>query len=107
MKWRMHRIISGATMNKAESMDVREILNDLDNVESYRIEQIIYMANTMLSFEKEDVSVPSGTVMLQSDKDPALNYFLEDNSILSDIAPERCICLLLLWRRQILPREIP
>ena len=77
----------GATMNKAERVDVEEQLNGMESVEDYWDEKSLYMANTMLSFDKEEVVVPSGTVLLQSDRDLALNYFLEDNSVLKDVAP--------------------
>lgn len=77
----------GATMNKSSGDEAEKAVDAAESVESYRTEQILYMANTMISCEKEEVEIPSGTLLLQGDKDLALNYFLEDNSVLTDVAP--------------------
>ena len=77
----------GATMNKSESTEIGEVLDGLETVESYRTERILYMANSMISSDRKEAVMPSGTVLLQGDGVLALNYFLEDNSILTDVAP--------------------
>lgn len=77
----------GATMNKSAKKDSEELFEGLETVESYRTEQILYLANTMISCARENVEIQSGTMLLQGDADLALNYFLEDNSILTDVAP--------------------
>lgn len=77
----------GATMNKSSGVETGEMIAAAKSVETYRTERILYMANTMIFCEKEEVEIPSGTLLLQRDTDLALNYFLEDNSILTDVAP--------------------
>ncbi len=77
----------GATMNKSDGDETEDVIDSAELVEDYRTEQILYMANTMISCEKEEVAIPSGTLLLQGDNDLALNYFLEDNNILTDVAP--------------------
>lgn len=77
----------GATMNKAETENIETLLDDVDAVDFYRTEQILFMANTMVSSDNEEAEILGGTMLLQGDADLALNYFLADNSILKDVAP--------------------
>ncbi len=77
----------GATMNKAENGEIETLLDGADSVDGYRTEQVIFMANTMVSSDNEDAEILGGTMLLQGDTDLALNYFLSDNSILEDVAP--------------------
>ncbi len=77
----------GATMNKAENGEIETVLDGADSVDGYRTEQVIFMANTMVSSDNEEAEILRGTMLLQGDTDLALNYFLSDNSILKDVAP--------------------
>ena len=77
----------GATMSKAEAENIETLLDDVEAVDSYRTEQILFMANTMVSSDNEEAEILGGTMLLQGDTDLALNYFLADNSILKDVAP--------------------
>ena len=76
----------GATMNKAETGKIEAVLDGTDSVDSYRTEQILFMANTMVSSDNEEAEILGGTMLLQGDADLALNYFLSDNSVLKDVA---------------------
>lgn len=77
----------GATMNKSETEETETILDGMDSVDAYRMEQVIFMANTMVSSDNADAEILGGSMLLQGDNDLALNYFLSDNSILEDVAP--------------------
>lgn len=77
----------GATMNKAGTGEIEKVLDGVEAVESYRTEQVIFMANTMVSSDNEEAEILGGTMMLQGDSNLALNYFLQDNGILKDVAP--------------------
>jgi len=77
----------GATMNKAGDGEIEALLDGMDSVDAYRTEQILFMANTMVSSDNEEAEILGGTMLLQGDADLALNYFLSDNSILEDVAP--------------------
>ncbi len=76
----------GATMNKAETGKIEAVLDGTDSVDSYRTEQVIFIANTMVSSDNEEAEILGGTMLLQGDADLALNYFLSDNSVLKDVA---------------------
>ncbi len=76
-----------ASMNKTTEVDVDEVLNSADSIESSSKEEVIYMAAENVAFEDESIVAPGGTNVLQSDKDISVNYFLEDGSILKTVKP--------------------
>ncbi len=72
-----------AIMNKSNSADIDRIINSALSVESYNKEKVICMSSDQISFEDESIGISGGTNMLQSDI--AMNYFLEDGSILENV----------------------
>jgi len=74
-----------ASMNKTTEVDVDEVLNSADSIESSSKEEVIYMAAENVAFEDDSIFAPGGTNVLQSDKDISVNYFLEDGSILKTV----------------------
>lgn len=76
-----------ATMNKIASDDVDEILKNAENVDSFGIEEIIYMSQLNVLYDDEPLNASSSTQLLQSDKDISMNYFLSDNTILESVKP--------------------
>ena len=77
----------GATMNKGGGGNPGEVLERMETVDAYRMERIIYMSADMVTSDNNEVEIFGGTMLLQGDKDLALNYFLADNSVLKAVAP--------------------
>lgn len=73
------------TINKSTEINVDEILDSASSIESCEKEKILFMSPDNLIFEDESMEAPSGTNMLQSDKDLSVNYFLSDESVLERI----------------------
>ena len=76
-----------ATMNKTFSNDIESILNSKNTIEHYSVEKFLFLSPENFIFEDENVTALSGTNMLQSDEELALNYFLSDGSILKEVKP--------------------
>lgn len=74
-----------ATMNKAGIADIDGVISTATAVDSVRSEKIIYASSTELKWNREDIKFSAGTNVLQSDRDMALNYFLDDGSILKSV----------------------
>lgn len=74
-----------ATMNKAGIADIDSVISTATAVEDVRNEKIIYVSSTELKWNREDIKFSAGTNVLQSDRDMALNYFLDDGSILKSV----------------------
>ena len=74
-----------ATMNKAGIADIDGVISTATAVDSVRSEKIIYASSTELKWNREDIKLSAGTNVLQSDRDMALNYFLDDGSILKSV----------------------
>lgn len=73
------------TIDKSLEVDVDEIINSASSIESCGTEKVLFMSPDNLIFEDENMEAPSGTHMLQSDKDLSMNYFLSDESILETV----------------------
>ncbi len=71
------------TMNKNLAVDIYEEVNSADAVERYEIENVIFLSPENLVFENDEINIPGGTNMVQSDI--SLNYFLSDGSILETV----------------------
>lgn len=74
-----------ATSNKAFDKDVNEILENASAIDEFRIEEAIYMSQSNVTRDGEPLNASSGNQILQSDRDLALNYFLDDGSILESV----------------------
>ena len=55
----------GATMNKTETEEMEIVLDGMETVDAYRTEQILFMANTMVSSDNEEAEILGGTMLLQ------------------------------------------
>ncbi|MBQ5677043.1 MAG: ABC transporter permease, partial [Lachnospiraceae bacterium] len=73
------------TIDKMLEADVEEIMDSTTSIESYTTEKVLFMSSNNFIFENKDMKIPSGTSMLQSDKELALNYFLADKSVLQEV----------------------
>lgn len=74
-----------ATMKKAVAGNLDETLNGVESIDSFRTEEILYMAQANVLYEGKPLNATSNTQILQSDADMSVNYFLEDNSILEQV----------------------
>ena len=74
-----------ATMNKAVAGNLDETLNGVESIDSFRTEEILYMAQANVVYEENPLNATSNTQILQSDADMSVNYFLEDNSVLEQV----------------------
>lgn len=74
-----------ATMNKAVAGNLDETLNGVESIDSFRTEEILYMAQANVLYDGEPLNATPNTQVLQSDADMSVNYFLEDNSILEQV----------------------
>ncbi|MGN0619892.1 MAG: ABC transporter permease [Ruminiclostridium sp.] len=72
-----------ATMNKASSEDIEKALSTAEAIDSLSKEKIIYMSQS--NIKGDNITMPSGTHILQSDSDMSINYFLDDNSVLEQV----------------------
>lgn len=73
------------TMNKTLAVDVDETLNSASAIDSYEMENILYLTPDNFIFEDEDMVALPGTNLVHSDIN--LNYFLSDGSILETVKP--------------------
>ena len=73
------------TIDKSMEIDIDEVLNYAPSIKNYDTEKILFMSPDNLIFEDESMKAPSGTNMLQSDKDLSMNYFLSDESVLEKV----------------------
>lgn len=73
-----------ATMNKAGTVDIDEILNAAPSVESFGKEKVLYMESDNITFEDESTTATNLNV-LQSDGDMSMNFIIDDGSILQSV----------------------
>lgn len=73
------------TMNKMSGGNTEEVLRNAESIERLRVEEFIYMSQPQVSKEGEPLNTASGTLLLQSDKDMSINYFLDDGSVLTSV----------------------
>lgn len=74
-----------ATMNKAGIADIDGVISNATAADSVRSEKVIYLSSTEIKWDREDIKLSAGTNVLQSESDMALNYFLDDGSILESV----------------------
>ena len=75
----------GLTADKSMQIDVAEILDSAASIDSYTVERVLFMMPDALTLEGNDEKTVSGSLILQSDKDMAMNYFLSDDSVLEAV----------------------
>ena len=73
------------TMNKNLAVDIDETVNSASEVDSYAMENILFLSIDNFIFEDEDIVIGGGTHLLHSDI--CMNYFLSDGSILETVEP--------------------
>ena len=73
------------TMNKNLAVDIDETLNSASAVDSYQVEEVLYLTGDNFIYENEDIEGYGGACIVQSDI--CLNYFLSDGSILENVNP--------------------
>ena len=73
------------TTNKNLAVDIDETLNSASAVDSYQVEEVLYLTGDNFIYENEDIEGYGGACIVQSDI--CLNYFLSDGSILENVNP--------------------
>ena len=71
------------TVNKSCTVDIDDAISEASSIDSCRREKVIYMSSYNISFDDDTTFVDGGTNLLHSDI--AMNYFLEDGSILRKV----------------------
>ncbi len=74
-----------AVMNKNSAVDIDKTVSSVSAVDSYAAENVLFLTNENFTYEDEDIVIPSGTHLVQSDI--SMNYFLSDGSILETVKP--------------------
>lgn len=73
------------TMNKDSAENMTEVLENASAIDELRIEEIAYMSQSNVMLDGKPLNASSGYQVLQSDRDIAMNYFLEDETILKSV----------------------
>lgn len=74
-----------ASTDKASDKDICETLKNASAIDEFRIEEVGYMSQSNVTRNGEPLNASSSSQILQSDRDMALNYFLDDGSILESV----------------------
>lgn len=74
-----------ATMNKSGVTDVETTLAGAEHIDSFRTEEILYLSQANILRNGELLNASKNTQVLQGDKTLAMNYFLDDGSILKSV----------------------
>ena len=72
-----------ATMNKNLAVDIDETVSSASAVDSYAMENVLFLSPDNFSYEDEDIIIKAGTNLIQSDI--CMNYFLSDENILETV----------------------
>ncbi|MBO5351959.1 MAG: ABC transporter permease [Lachnospiraceae bacterium] len=75
-----------AVIDKAQGTDVSEVLDELDMVESYGVEEILYLIAENTIHEGEEIKTKNTTI-LTAFEDCELNLFDENNQVISSLLP--------------------
>lgn len=73
-----------AVIDKAQGTDVSEVLDKLDMVEGYGVEEILYLTNENTIHEGEGIKTKN-TPILAAFEDCELNLFNEDNQVIKEL----------------------
>lgn len=71
------------TMNKNLAVDIDETISSVKAVDSYAVEDVLFLAPDNFIFGDKDITAKGGTNIVQSDI--GMNYFLSDGSILEKV----------------------
>ncbi len=74
-----------ASADKSTDKDICETLKNASAIDEFRIEEMGYMSQSNVTRNGEPLNASSSSQILQSDRDMALNYFLDDGSILESV----------------------
>ena len=74
-----------ATMNKADQSDLAELLNNVEEIDSYGIEPVIYMNPDNLIYDGEPLNTMQNTSVLMAYEDAQITYFDENNNPLKPV----------------------
>lgn len=73
------------TMNKNSAENLTETFENASAINELRIEEIGYMSQSSVTRDGEALNASSNYQLLQSDRDIAMNYFLDDGSIVKSV----------------------
>lgn len=73
------------TMNKDSAENMTEVLENASAIDELRIEEVAYTSPSNVMLDGKPLNASSGYQILQSDRDIAMNYFLEDKTILKNV----------------------
>ncbi|MDE6594826.1 MAG: FtsX-like permease family protein, partial [Oscillospiraceae bacterium] len=73
------------TMNKNSAENLTETLESASAINELRIEEIAYMSQSNVTRDGKSLNASSSYQLLQSDRDIAMNYFLDDGSIVKSV----------------------
>ncbi len=76
-----------ATMDKVETPPITDILDEIDVVEDYGIEHILYMNADNIIYKGEELSALKNSSVLHSFEDAELSFFDENNKPLESVEP--------------------
>ena len=73
--------------NKSSGKDIRRTLENASAINEFRIEELVYMSQSNITRSGEPLNASNlgQTLVLQSDRDMGINYFLDDGSILKSV----------------------
>jgi len=74
-----------ATMNKADQSDLAELLNNVEEIDSYGVEPVIYMNPDNLIYDGEPLDTMQNTSVLLAYEDAQITYFDENNNPLKPV----------------------
>ncbi len=74
-----------ASAYKSSDKDIYKSLENASAIDEFRIEEVAFMSQSNITRDGKPLNASSSTQLLQSDKDMALNYFLDDGSILESV----------------------
>lgn len=74
-----------ATMNKSGITNVEKTLEKAVHIDRFRTEEIIYLSQSNILLNGELLNASKNTQILQGDGTLAMNYFLDDGSILKSV----------------------
>ena len=72
-------------MNQTRTVDIDETMSSAKAVDSYTVENVLYLATENIIWEDEENESYVGGNLIQNDI--GLNYFLSDNSVLENVKP--------------------
>ncbi len=74
-----------ASAEKSTDKDIYKSLENASAIDEFRIEEVAFMSQSNITRDGKPLNASGSSQILQSDKDMALNYFLEDDSILESV----------------------